>query len=1459
MAFNKKKFLEAILDLSATQAPALPPARQPLTPSFAKFMASKTYGASDSTDASILGAKESAVLDDEREEGALSKTFGWLMSSMNQVENSVMDLTNDNLDTSEKLSALGEDWAAAGAHWLQPLAEVAAIPGVKVPWEPEALSDFVKKHNTEYHGTGPISGSRILEERLGLDPKHNIRNALLGFGVDIALDPLSYVGVGLPGKLKKGTKLIENVSKEASGSAKAFTKPNYSIKLQSPLITNRNIPNVTKPKSVRGINTSKFLADKLNITDPADLKQIQISNLADFRWHEKLHPISFTPKIVPKNPQFAKYETIGNDIVKTFPEFTEEAARAIPRSEQQLLFNMVASKIGDLPLSTPAQWKYLAKGAEDALESRGYTFPEGKLSEYLHSTKNTDIATFSKGKPLKERPMDASMEAKLAEIRKAQGRHLLESKLAKKSPSKAFTAAHGINSRVVSDAIDNLAKAPDEVIYRIPKATEPSSIKTAVAVADKTKAELAGKAFSPREQATLYNKLLKSAGGRQTIALQMLKVAEDHLSKSYALRGVQWDGSSLPLSSVIEQLGPNATDEMVGSIIRAFSKKSANKVTDEFAKQTIAKAIAKRSMESGAVAKTIFDDFVDTSKIVEREVSHQKVVEWKQNQALKRVQMSSAIAGLSKAEAERVIDLVKNQINTEGLELMEPMKMLDEVGKRAIDSVMNGTAQPDLIAKVGKAIQESVGETPKFQRTDLTARSALDTVLMRMTTWYGRGEMIHSSRESYSFIEDWAKARADWFNNIAKSYSPNEIAAAFKHAQGHYDNIEIAIAKNGVTTPVVTERVAYLSGKFKDYFENIMASTRTINDESKLKGSVAVRAEIMMDDINKQLKATNTTFQFTGKARTTSNLAGNPAGKGLGYGGDHWMLSWENVDPTKLGQDPLHFMYDLSLAVDRVTTEYSIIDDFVVRFGRKLTDSDHIPTMTKTIPHHRIAKDIYFEPKTADDFMNLLKDVEKGNWFPDAKFLRQLVKGQRLWKTGVTQYNPSFHIRNFIGDSFLMWLAGHNDPRMFTKAERMISANRARYKDAVADPNLEVLQGFMSREDYGILQSSDDTVILKKYGADLTSAEIYGEALQRGLLLDASRASDIIGEPLFKNVHGRNPSAKRRFITAPLGGKAHATVMGATEIREHFVRLAHFTSVVNKSITRSQASKLKAIASNPKIGNKVAARREILKDVYEKASREVRKWHPDGRDLSYFEQKYFRSIPIPFYSWQRKIIPLLIESMAIRPGKLTVYPKGMFALQQALGIDAPGISDPFPKDQLYPLWMRSLGIGPIGDPESNNPVAAWFGKLGRNSTLGSSDESGYTVINPGNPFNDTVSQFGGEGTTIPNSIIKASSILSPYFNIPKEFLSDSKWTGAPISTEAGGAGYPNWLLSQIPVASTANRITNVGAKQTENVEQGTDTEALINILTALGIKGSGQYQKSSEFEKKYGIGYGGSK
>jgi len=1503
MTFNRKKFMEAIVAMAADQAPLSPPSAS-LQPSFAQFMAANAYGIADSTDAAILANQNDTS---NRNEGALSKVFGWLTAPMRAVESSVMDVADQSQSFGEKWKNVGLDIAGGVANLAQPAMEVAAIPGVKTPWEdlvvnPE-VNKFVENQSKQYHGTGAISGQRLLEEGFGVDPSHNVRNAIAGLGLDLALDPLSYIGVGAFTKAKPAAKALEEAAAatekvgvtpfEAAAAPSKLLKPpsnfqRFTLPGLSPIrgaTTTTTLGNLATPASVTGVARSTLQDALKNVLNPKQLKEISAIRAGDYKLYEKLRPVVYPERVVPSRPEFASYEEVGQNLSDFL---VQGEAKALSREEQVTLFDQMLDEVPkNISSKTVAEKKYLMKGMEDSLAQRGYTFPEGKLSEYLHSTKDASLEKlqeFAKGKPLKERPMDASLEQKLMKARKAQGRNLLEAKLQKTYP-RAVTTPHGINSRVVKEAIDRVNAGAFEPIYQIPKAKGAEVIKMAIDKAEHYK-DMMGKTvggvvrraeLNPANQANLYKQMWEGTAQlikdnpemlkrftdksgkfvhdsaaarkwRRQTSLSMLKTAEEHLAKKYGLSGVHWGGSGLRLSTVIEELGPKALDEHITKVLDAFAKGNPNLVTDPVAKRAIADAIARRNMESGAVAKVILDDYARAADAMERTVSRQKFLEWKNGEALKRARFAGAAAGLSKQELEAAIDLVKNRVNVEGVELMEPFQILDTLGANAVRAVAEGHADAKLIKKMNIAIRDALNETAKAQRLDTQAETALDGFLMRFTTWYGRGDMVHYSREAGSYIEDWAKKRAEWFNFNAKNYSSEEVIAAFKNSQGHWKNVEAARIAAGTTTPLVSERVAELSTKITDYFENIVASTRTINDVDKLKGSVAIRSQMMMDDINKQLKAVGSKFQFIGSPKVKRNIAGNPAD----YSEGNWLTSWENVDPTKFGQDPLHFMYDLSLATDRVVSEYAMIDEFVMRFGRLAGEVDFQPLIhTHGLFHPRVAEGIKFPQEAAQQFQKLLNDIEKGSWIPETKFIREMVKYQRIWKTGVTMYNPSFHVRNAIGDTFLMWMAGHNNPIYFKYAMKMIYSQRARYKEAIQAPTLGPLEALMGKEQYGLLQSKGTDVLLRRNGANLTTEEIYGEAVQRGMLLDANRAADIIGEPLFAHTAGRNPNALKRFAQQPLGGVAHSTAVKITEVREHYIRLAHFSSAINKQLTAKVASKLRAIENDKTIINKVAARRKVLEPIYESASREVRKWHPDGRDLSYFEQKYMRNI-IPFYSWQRKAIPLLIESMLTQPAKLTAYPKVSFAAQNALGIPAPSMSDPFPTDQLYPDWMRESGIGPIGDPQSDNAVAAWFGRLGRNALLpGWEGEYGRTVINPGNPFNDMVVQYGRMGTSPIDSIKGSSSLLTPYFNIPKEALSGTSWTGAPIATEAGGAGYTSWAASQVPILSMLNRIPRVGMKSQQNVEPGLNTEALINILTALGVRGSGQYLKSAQFDARY--------
>jgi hypothetical protein len=308
-------------------------------------------------------------------------------------------------------------------------------------------------------------------------------------------------------------------------------------------------------------------------------------------------------------------------------------------------------------------------------------------------------------------------------------------------------------------------------------------------------------------------------------------------------------------------------------------------------------------------------------------------------------------------------------------------------------------------------------------------------------------------------------------------------------------------------------------------------------------------------------------------------------------------------------------------------------------------------------------------------------------------------------------------------------------------------------------------------------------------GTNVTNDMVYVSAFQQGILPTTRVLEDIPDDAI---------SALDKI--RPLGGRGQKVAHTISEGRDHYVRLAHYIDALKKS-------------GKP------------FESAIEDAAATVRKWHPDGMDLTKFERNTMRRV-FPFYSWTRKAIPLIIESMVATPGKTMVIPKGNYLLQNMLGIQTGPMSDPFPYDQLFPDWIREKGIGPIGSPDS-----MLTGVLG--------GDPGYSVINPGNPTMDTISQLNNPGKM-------AMGMLNPAARIPIELSTGrDTQTGAPISGTD-----PDYIAKQLPGISHAGRVTGeFGVSDTtKSNSSGFNMQNIINLITALGAQNTGPYQKSAEFD-----------
>jgi hypothetical protein len=505
----------------------------------------------------------------------------------------------------------------------------------------------------------------------------------------------------------------------------------------------------------------------------------------------------------------------------------------------------------------------------------------------------------------------------------------------------------------------------------------------------------------------------------------------------------------------------------------------------------------------------------------------------------------------------------------------------------------------------------------------------------------------------------------------------------------------------------------------------------------------------LRDEIRKQ----HTMF---GRARiTVDELNATMARKGLGdkQFGDIKLPDGSMTDLTKGGTDPLGILdswryWDFGDDLDTISRMSSAIEETLTNRSTFELLARTLGT-TKPSGEFRYAVEasekfaaqlngVYFREDIAKQINTLIK-VMKTFDDPTNPLLRTYDNALRIWKTGVTIYNPRHHVNNLIGDVSLNWLAGVNNPRYYKKAASLINSRRQVYRD------LDNVDKVIGESASGANLSSKVTVTMKN-GTVVTGDQIIAMADRWGIMPGAFMSEDIIQQT-------------SRLIKGEVKGKFGPSsiprnVRNFSEARDHYARYAHFMH------------ELEHLKGSPD-------------EVWRKAAMAVRKWHPDGTNLTTFERKVMRRI-IPFYSWVRKALPLTVEAAVHNPARnVMVFPKAIYALQGIQGIQSQGFGDPFPEDQLFPDWMKHTTVGPVLKPGDWTP----FGNT-----------QGYGVINPTFPTFDFLDDFtrwdirnGG-----PADIVRDN--ITPFLGWPIDLFTNTQSRGKPPSHDIEG-----YIVDQVPI------------------------------------------------------------
>lgn len=512
-----------------------------------------------------------------------------------------------------------------------------------------------------------------------------------------------------------------------------------------------------------------------------------------------------------------------------------------------------------------------------------------------------------------------------------------------------------------------------------------------------------------------------------------------------------------------------------------------------------------------------------------------------------------------------------------------------------------------------------------------------------------------------------------------------------------------------------------------------------------------------------------------------------------------WMSQWsKSMQDAKTPREALHTLHQIEDAILNAGSERLFFDDMVSRFGSRGGGYtvDHPYLMGVGFPNKQMA----LEVKRSIELIDELQKPLSSN-----KILRVYDQALRIWKTGMTIYNPSHHIKNFVGDYWLL-MADGGGIRDFKDSVKLL--NKYMGKEFDPEAGISVSKKMKDIRDPAKLMEMmlgpakmSNTVVKNnatKHAFD--DAQIMAGAKAHGMFQSAGQLEDIVeaqfmGGPNFLSRQNRMGQS----ISKPFAGKVHGFASGVAETRDHSVRLAHFIHGVRTSAVRKSKGMTDA---------------QYQKLVFEDAARRSRTHHPDGLDLTAAERKYARRL-IPFYSWQRKSIPIILQTAWKRPGLVTAYPKAQTAVTVGTTGESPETGfGTLPGDQMFPSWI------------DENPWAVIGGEAGENV-----DSEGYMLAKgPSVPSSDLMPMLNNPMTNLGQ--------LTPFGRVPAELaFGEELATGIPIE---GGQAQAEQIAKQIPGVS---KLVSAGTNQ-----QSTDVD-FRNWLTGMGQLDSGEYIDSALWEK----------
>lgn len=718
-----------------------------------------------------------------------------------------------------------------------------------------------------------------------------------------------------------------------------------------------------------------------------------------------------------------------------------------------------------------------------------------------------------------------------------------------------------------------------------------------------------------------------------------------------------------------------------------------------------------------------------------------------------------------------------------------------------IDEAAKAKAAPQ-VQKGFDDAQDSVDEAVAGFEADPNYRGDVFTPEDKASLVYGTGHAEGFRRIldplGKRFVGSWGKERTygDW---IATRELASKVMGEYHKKLNGIQKLFPGLANGQKKTNLATAFRSVQQGQkaIPELEEAANALQEAMTDVISLMDNAASdwavgRAGLSVEDINFYMARADLPYEFDLSA---AKLLAEEKNISLHQAAFSQWREWGSIE------DPLEFLQKMQVATLQAVSDKTTANSFMkmarangyVHSGPAAGFS-RVENASDSVFFRHLPQDTYVKTDLLEEFNrleNFSQESRKINGDIGKIVNSYYLPVLNAWKKGVTILRPGHHIRNYISSLSTRYLA--EGTRNFGKATVIGNQVVLSKKSYEGVDGLELLKNMDNAELPGT-----GTVMLDDGFGPLTNDDILQIAETNGLHPTFVNEAGLFDEA----IAGSGVQRVSDFVTMKnnIVGQSAASL---AEFQAHVSRTEHLVQIL-----------LNHKNSKGIYSPKFKTREELI--AY--AVKRVRKFHPDSSTLTPWERKYMMPL-IPFYSWTRGILPAMVESALLQPGRVLMFPKASFNLAIAMGVDPYQMYDPFPEDQLFPSFLTDQVTGPIA-------------KIG----------STYFNASPGIASIDIANQL------LSDPARSLPGMLTPAIKVPGELISGVSWgTGSKIKDMSDyidanipGVNYIANISGTSVTGSIASALAGRGIDPQYSVSKGNKTpldQALTasNWITGLGI------------------------